>query len=112
MTVNGIEINLDITPYRVMQNYNGNGSPLTHIEYRFSSKRYKEKFEQKRLSHKTEVSEKMFKLFGFNINCSLISDLQLYKKIEKRGYKIIVNGVSCVCQENLILNGNKVQVIQ
>lgn len=109
MTVNGIEINLDVTPYKISKNYDRDNICYETVQFCFSSKRYLIKFERQLNMNRIAVADKFYKRYGIVLDCTLLADLMLYKSIEKRGYQIVINGVVYKCQENLILNGNKVQ---
>jgi hypothetical protein len=82
MTKDGIEYNLDITPWEVKKKYNG-----CILTYKFSSEFYKNKFIV--LSKFTENKE--MKKLGISIDNTMLSDIKLYSAIEKRGFQIITS---------------------
>jgi hypothetical protein len=79
MTKDGIEYNLDITPYIVTTHYEG-----CILTYKFSSEFYKNKF---MMVSKYTTDKKMMKK-GIEINRKLENDILLYSAIEKRGFQI------------------------
>ena len=92
MTKDGIEYDFDITPYEVQKKYNG-----TILTYKFSSEFYKNKFVV--LSGITEVERDMRKL-GINCDVTLLRDIKLYSKIEKRGFQIVTSHLNKIDKMN------------
>lgn len=79
MTKDGIEYNLEITPYFVEKEYNG-----SILKYKFSSDLYKNKF----LILSKYTPDNKFMKKGVEIDRTLENDLLLYSAIEKRGFLI------------------------
>ena len=79
MTKDGIEYNLDITPYVIKKSYNG-----CILTYKFSSEFYKNKFNI--LSE--YATDYNLQKIGIEIDRTLETDILLYSTIEKRGFQI------------------------
>lgn len=79
MTKDGIEYDLNITPFIIQKTYNG-----MILNYKFSSEFYKNKFS---VLSKFTIDSKMNKK-GIKIDRTLENDLLLYSAIEKRGFLI------------------------
>lgn len=96
----GIAYDLKISPYKLIMKYGNN-----HIEFTFSSQTYKDKFLDRCCENRDKLSESLTNRFGFEIYNELLFDLNLYLKLEKRGFLISCNGVACECVNNIILDG-------
>ena len=84
MTKNGIEMNLQISPYKVIKN---------GIEFHFSSKLYKKKFLDKLESYQEYVNDSLSNRFGVSVDFGILASIVLYSNIEKRGFLITYDGV-------------------
>lgn len=100
LTRSNIAYDLKISPHDTTIDY---GS--CKIQYVFSSDLYKRKFIDKAIENRNKINESLSNRFGFHIDTPLISDLQLYTKIEKRGFLIYKDGVKIECHENITLGG-------
>lgn len=83
MTKNGIVYNLAKSPYFTSTN---------GITYYFSSKLHLQKFINRDLNHKQIVTQWLFNKFKFFVNFQVLIELDLYKRIETRGFYIMYNG--------------------
>jgi len=83
MTKDGIEYNLNITPYKVDVCYTG-----VIITYKFSSEMYKNKFINQSVKNREKNVNENFKL-----NMEIVRDIKSYNNIEKRGFEILKNGI-------------------
>lgn len=88
MTSSGIEHDLKVTPYVTKVMYGKNT-----YEFYFSSingmKRFERDLEQNRIYINESLTRRFhMKFYVANAFC----DVQLYKKIESRGFRIIING--------------------
>lgn len=99
LTRSQIAYDLEISPHRLIVQYN---DPITYV---FSSNLYKTKFQEKQENHREYVNNSLSNRFGFNINFNLLADIQLYTKIEKRGFLLVTTGGNIKCPNNLILDG-------
>lgn len=88
MTRSGIESDLEKTPYVCSVNYG-----TTNVDYFFSSTTGLARFESQYIAHRVFVKESLEKRFkmGFYISHEFC-DLQLYKKVESRGFRISIDG--------------------
>lgn len=104
LTRNNIAYNLYESPYRLEVPYEDQV-----LIYVFSSNLYKTKFYDRFLDHREKVSDLLSRRFGFHVQHDLLSDLKLYKSIEKRGFLIFdEEGQEFVWQkENITLDGAK-----
>lgn len=92
--------NLEKTPYKLDISY---GDQV--ITYYFSSKLYKQKFEERREDHRFTIEESLTKRFGFTIKSDMIADIRLYSSIEKRGFLISGNGEHKQWLSSITLDG-------
>lgn len=101
MTRNGIEYNLNITPYIYEINYDD-----IIITYRFSSETYLKKFEdyKKDLNYIKREQIKHYKKYGFKFYIEHLEDLKNYNSIEKRGFNILIDGEKFTDIEDIDLN--------
>lgn len=90
MTKDGIEYDLNITPYEVKKEYEG-----CILTYKFSSQFYKNKFTI--LSH--YAADKKLQKVGVEVDRTLETDILLYSIIEKRGFQIVTSHLTKI--ENL-----------
>ena len=102
LTRGKVAYNLEESPYRLEVDYID-----FHLVFVFSSNLYKEKFYERFIDNREEISNSLTRRFGFQIQADAISDLRLYSTIEKRGFLVIKDGDKIVCQENIILSGEK-----
>lgn len=100
MTRNGIFYNLELSPYTL--NYCG------YIFY-FSSKLHLKKYKEKINNYHEIITESLSNRFGYKINIELLSAINLYLKIESRGFLIYdyEMGVYLNCVKQVELNGGK-----
>lgn len=102
MTRNGIEINLSITPYRSVILYDNDQK----IEYRFSSEFYKKKFDLEYGGNRYKINNSLSNRFNIPIENTILCDVVLYKKIEQRGFLIILDGEE-LWQDQIKLIGDR-----
>ena len=89
MTKDGIEYNLLISPYKVVEKYED-----IELSFMFSSELYKNKFLNLRKAHYERIVERLKKLTKSSLiikDLIIYSDVTLYNMIEKRGFLIIDN---------------------
>ena len=87
LTRRGICYNLEKSPYSTTLVY---GDKL--IIFYFSSARYKEKFDSELEAARDTLHESLSKRFKIKITFDILSDLILYRKIEKRGFHVFYDG--------------------
>lgn len=90
MTKDGIEYDLNATPWEVQKKYNG-----CILTYKFSSEFYKNKFVI--LTQACECEKGLQKLNVIH-DLTLARDIKLYSKIEKRGFQIVTSHLNKVNQ--------------
>lgn len=89
MTRSGVEHKLDVTPYRVVITYGED----RFIEYFFSTESLRRKFENEYYSYRIEVKESIERRFKIKFYiANEFCDVNLYRKIESRGFRISING--------------------
>lgn len=101
LTVRGIAYDLTKSPYKSEILYN-----KEKMTFKFSSKMYETKFNEKLAENRNKINESLSKRFGFNISSNLLSDIILYSKIEKRGFLIFNEKESFTCLNNIKLDGH------
>lgn len=81
--------------------------PDTNMTFVFSSDLHLVKFEDQYKKNRDEHNTKFKARFGFTFDSKVLPDLGLYRRIEKRGFLVYNEGGQKVCQESLILSGEK-----
>lgn len=78
---------------------------LDGVRYYFSSQLYMNKFKENVLNYVNENSIKLKLRYKININFDLFFTLSYYKKIEKRGFRVIdISSGKAITKETIILN--------
>lgn len=101
LTVRGIAYDLELSPYKSEIIYN-----QEKITFKFSSKMYETKFNDKLVENRNKINTSLSNRFGFNISNDLLSDIILYSKIEKRGFLIISEKEKYRCLNSIKLDGH------
>ena len=98
LTKNGVSYNLAITPFYTVKN---------GLRFHFSSRSHKMKFDTQVRVKEEWLRDSFYKRFHFLIDTDLIADLQLYSKIEQRGFYVIdlSDGGVFDCLESVELDG-------
>lgn len=105
MTKSGIEHDLSISPYVCIVDYG-----TKEYKYYFSSVAAMSRFESQMESNRRYIAdtlERRFKM-GFFISKDFC-DVQLYKKIETRGFRINANGREITCLAGMSYNGRELE---
>lgn len=102
MTRNGIEYNLKKSPYLIAP------YRVYDIVYYFSSFNHREKFIECLELNRSRVENSLSKRFGFSVKFIMLSDINLYAKIENRGFRITIDGKEISCLEEVVLGGGRV----
>lgn len=100
LTRSGVAYNLDESPHRLEVPYENQT-----LVFVFSSGLYKQKFYDRFIENRREISDSLSGRFGFRVENDVLCDIRLYRTIEKRGFLILKDGERFVCQDNIILNG-------
>lgn len=88
----GIYYDLNETTYIfhfVFENGDGNDSYTLY----FSSAYLMDKFKYKFNLYVKELNDKLKSIYLVNIDTSLLAIITLYSKIEKRGFKVVINDI-------------------
>lgn len=103
LTRSKIAYNLEVSPHRHTVLYDSGEM----IEYVFSSNLYKRKFIEKRDGNRQKIEESLSNRFGVKVSAELLSDMRLYKHIEKRGFLLVKDKEVIKCPENVKLDGER-----
>lgn len=104
MTKSGVERDFVKSPYIVSLNYGVN-----EIDYIFSSPYAMEKFKNEYEINRKYIHESLTNRFRMKFYISDdFCDINLYRKIERRGFYIVVNGRAIEWLGNLEYDGQKV----
>lgn len=102
ITRNGVCYDLTISPYQYK---------IDNLIYMFSSKAHLVKFKKKHLEHRDIINYSLSKRFNMKVDVSQLADIVLYKKIETRGFLIVTCEGNNLWQNNIILNGKGVTIV-
>ena len=102
LTRNGICYDLEVSPFTIERYYNDHSIV---VQYVFSSELYTNKFTEKQNKNRDSINQSLSKRFGLNIQNDLLADINLYSKIEKRGFLIFINGAKVKCLKSITLDG-------
>ena len=81
VTAYGVTYNLPMSPFRIERK---------GIRYHFSSFSHMQKFKEQMIIKEEWLTDSMSRRFHFKVECGLLADMQLYEKIETRGFYLIV----------------------
>lgn len=85
MTKDGIEYNMDITPYIFTQKYE-----RFDLTFKFSSELYMNKFMLKvQANRKVKPFKMLYPAHNIKLDVKIIDDVVAYERIEKRGFQVI-----------------------
>ena len=87
LTRNGVCYHLEKSPYTFT--YIHQEKPVT---FNFSSKLHLNKFIKERHNNWSMIYNNIYKRFKFKVDCTFLSDFNLYQKIENRGVYIKYDG--------------------
>lgn len=80
LTRRGVSTDLEHSPYTYTYCYKGKV-----VYFNFSSKLHLKNFTENRDKNHAMIYNYIYKRFKFKIDCTFLSDFNLYKKIENRG---------------------------
>lgn len=86
---NGICYDLEKSEYR---------TEINGITYVFSSQLHLDKFLKRRKENHDIINYSLTRRFNMNVDVKPLADIVLYKKIETRGFLLIVDGDTKICQ--------------
>jgi len=99
-TRNGVYYDLTKSTYKFVV-------PDTKMTFVFSSDLHLIKFEDQYSINRHNFNLKLRSRYRVNIEAKVLPDLLLYQKIETRGFLVVNEEGEILCQESLILNGEK-----
>lgn len=103
MTQNGIEHNLEKSPYIFSYDYD-----YQNISYYFSSERNLKKFSACLEENRKNIEMSLFNRFKIRMShIEILSDIVLYKRIEHRGFYIVCDGGEIRWAVDLVFDGQK-----
>ena len=85
LTRGGVAYDFENTPFNAQVIYNHH-----MCEFKFSNALNVERFLKKQEEHRNFINKSLSNRFNLNIQMDYLSDVVLYKKIEKRGFLIAV----------------------
>ena len=100
LTRNGVAKDLPKSPYVFTALIDGK-----RLDLFFSSKLHLDSFKNKRQENYKMIYNYLYKRFKFKTDCRLLSDCNLYQKVETRGFYIKFNNKEFKCQNTIILSG-------
>ena len=100
LTRNGVAKVLEESPYIFTEIVEGK-----KLNLYFSSKLHLKMFTEKREENYQMLYNHIYKRFKFKVNCRALSDCNLYKKIESRGFYIKYDGKVYQCPSSIVLSG-------
>ena len=102
LTRSGVAYDITVSPHKEVITYESGDV----VEFTFSSDLYRRKFIEKRQKNKELISDSLSNRFNFTINVlDQITDINLYTKVEKRGFLIKINESETLCLNTIKLDG-------
>ena len=98
LTRGGVCKNLAYSPYNFTYIHNGET-----VTFNFSSKLHLDNFVKNRKKNYSMIYNDIYKRYKFQIDCTFLSDFNLYRKIETRGIYINYNNIIYKSYENIKL---------
>lgn len=100
LTRNGVCKDLAKSPYTYTDLVGGKV-----LSYHFSSMLHLVKFTRNRYNNYQMIYNHIYKRFKYKVDCQVLADCNLYKKIETRGFYIEYNGKAYKCPDSIKLSG-------
>lgn len=100
LTRRGICHKLEYSPYNFTYIHDGKV-----VTFNFSSKLHLNNFVKLRRKNFTMIYNDIYKRYKFKIDCTFLSDFNLYRKIENRGCYINFDGKIYRCLGSITLDG-------
>ena len=100
LTRNGVAKDLSKSPYIFTEKI-GN----QQLDLYFSSRLHLQNFSQKRGENYNMIYNYIYKRFKYQVDCRMLADLNLYQKIENRGFYVKLNKEVYLCPDNITLSG-------
>ena len=80
------------------------------VIYYFSSEFYRNNFQDRLNGNRDTINQSLSNRFGFEITVNILADVKLYTMIEKRGFRLVINGKVAEWPESITLDGNNLTV--
>lgn len=87
LTRNGVCYDLRNSPYKHTCQYGE-----SNIVFHFSSELNRKRFEERVLDNRQTINTSLTNRFNMRIKINKLADIDLYSKVEKRGFYIVANG--------------------
>ena len=100
LTRRGVCHKMEYSPYNFTYIHDGKV-----VTFNFSSKLHLDNFTKLRRKNFAMIYNHIYKRFKFKIDCTFLSDFNLYRKIENRGCYINFDGKIYRCLDNITLDG-------
>lgn len=100
LTRNGVALDIAETPYIFTEFIEGD-----KFDFHFSSKLHLDNFKKKRSKNFEMIYNYIYKRFKYRIDCRKLADLNLYTKIESRGFFVKINDKEYLWPESITLSG-------
>lgn len=105
LTRNGVCYDLRNTPYTHTVQYHD-----YKIVFHFSSELNRKRFEERILDNRQTINNSLTNRFNLTIKLNKLSDIDLYTKVEKRGFYIVANGRIVEWLEEVTINREQVVI--
>lgn len=102
LTRNGICYDLSNTPYKITVDY-GDSKTI----FNFSSELNKDKFTNRLEENRKAVGSSLSNRFKMVIELNKLADIDLYSKVERRGFYIVANGRIVEWQEEVVIRNEE-----
>ena len=102
LTRNGICYDLSNTPYKQTVDY-GDSKTI----FSFSSELNRERFNNRIGENRKAINNSLSNRFNMIVELNKLADIDLYTKVEKRGFYIVANGRIVEWQEEVVINNEK-----
>lgn len=107
MTKSGIEHDLTVSPYFDRVYYGGKV-----YEYYFSSGSGLARFQREKESNRDFIKTSLEQRFKIKFHIGRdFCDMQLYRRIESRGFRVVVDGRNYTCLDEMQYNGHELEEI-
>ena len=100
LTRNGVAKDLSKSPYIFTEMFGNN-----RLDLFFSSRLHLQNFIKNREENYRMIYNYIYKRFKYQVNCRMLADLNLYKKIETRGFYVKLNKEVYLCPNTITLDG-------
>lgn len=104
LTRNGVCYDLRNSPYVHTVQNEGGGRTLYH----FSSELNRQRFESRILDNRQKINTTMGNKFNVKFKLNRLADIDLYTKVEKRGFYIVDNGRIIEWQDEIVISHEQV----